>query len=228
MAPSASKTSKPDAPAQNRRGRPTAERVAAIDSAIKAAALQLFVEAGFEAASMDAIALAAQVSKGTLYARYDSKEPLFRAILEEQLEEWSQRASRLPRSAQESLEEQLRRHARTIVTVANWPEFRRIVSLLERSATLFPDLARDWEKLVSRRSVESLSHDMTKAGGSGVDWNFYAELFYSAIAGWHRAEVSQRAVRDDEIIAFADRVIDVMLLSIRSDQAGAVPAQPSR
>lgn len=208
----------PGDPVPARRGRPTAERVAEIDAAIRAAALDLFVEAGFEAASMDAIAAAAKVSKGTLYARYDSKEPLFRAILEQQLEEWGQRSSARERPRIDGIEAQLRDYARAIVAVQKWPEFRRIAALLESSAKTVPDLARGWDEIITRRSVESLTRDMAKAGGDGVDWGFYAQLFHSAMSGWHRAERSQRTVGDEEMVAFADKVIDVMLVSIRAGE----------
>jgi TetR/AcrR family transcriptional regulator, mexJK operon transcriptional repressor len=216
----------PDGTAPGRRGRPTAARAAAIDSAIKAAALDLFVELGFEAASMDAIAAAAKVSKGTLYARYESKEPLFRAILEEQLDEWSRRASALSRPHEQSVEAQLRHYARTMTTVSNWPEFRRIAALLDTSAKAFPDLAREWEDLITKRALGSLTRDMAKVGGSGVDWEFYAKLFHSAITGWHRAETSHRTVHNEEIIAFADKVIEVMLASIGNSQAASASETP--
>lgn len=214
----------PRDPATGRRGRPTAERVAAIDAAIKTAALDLFLEVGFEAASMDAVAVAAKVSKGTLYARYDSKEPLFRAILEEQLEEWSRRAQQRERPRPNDIEAQLRHHARTIVVVSNWPEFRRIAALLDASGRTFPDLAREWDEIITKRSIDSLIHDMSEAGGSGVDWPFFAQLFHSAISGWYRTEASQRMVCDEELLAFADKVIDVMLVSIHA--AAAEPATP--
>ena len=84
--------SPPDTVPRRRSGRPTAERVAAIDAAIRDAAEQIFFDVGFEAANMDAIAAAADVSKGTLYARYRSKEALFRAVLEDLLEKLSARA----------------------------------------------------------------------------------------------------------------------------------------
>lgn len=217
MARSASQSKNaPKETAGGRRGRPTAERVVAIDAAIKAAALDLFVEAGFEAATMDAIAAAAKVSKGTLYARYDSKEPLFRAILEEQLENWSQRASLQDHLMPEDLEGRLRHHARTIVAVHNWPEFKRISTLLDASARTVPDLARQWDEMVTKRSIETLTRDMAKAGGAGIDWEFFAKLFHSAIAGWHRAESSLRTVSDEEILAFADKVIAVILVSART------------
>jgi AcrR family transcriptional regulator len=46
------------------------------------AAKSVFVELGFERASMDVIALRAQTSKRTLYAHFESKEKLYIAIIE--------------------------------------------------------------------------------------------------------------------------------------------------
>ncbi|WP_372707479.1 TetR/AcrR family transcriptional regulator [Brevundimonas sp.] len=61
-----------------KRGRP---RDVSKDEAILAAAGELFMERGYEAASVDAVAQAAGVSKATIYARYDDKEALFCAVL---------------------------------------------------------------------------------------------------------------------------------------------------
>ncbi len=221
MAPPGTKSKAPPKNAvAGRRGRPTAARVAAIDSAIKAAALDMFVELGFEAASMDAIAVAAKVSKGTLYARYAGKEPLFRAILEEQLDEWSRRTSAQDHLVSDQLEPRLRHYARTIVAVHNWPEFRRIATLIEASGKAFPELARDWDEAVTRRSLQTLTCDMERGGEADVDWAFFAKLFQSAISGWHRAESMHRPVSDEETIAFADKVIDVILTAIGNARSG--------
>lgn len=54
-------------------GRP---RSAQADQAIKDAALELFVEQGFEAMSMEGVASRAGVGKTTIYRRWDSKEEL--------------------------------------------------------------------------------------------------------------------------------------------------------
>ncbi len=51
------------------------------------AATRLFLEGGFEATSMDALAAAAGVSKRTLYAHFPAKERLFEAIVTELCEE---------------------------------------------------------------------------------------------------------------------------------------------
>lgn len=50
---------------------------------LTSAALQLFVEKGFAATRLDDVAARAGVSKGTLYLYFDSKEALFKAVIEE-------------------------------------------------------------------------------------------------------------------------------------------------
>lgn len=51
------------------------------------AALQLFVEKGFAATRVEEVALRAGVSKGTLFLYYDSKEELFKAVIQAHLSE---------------------------------------------------------------------------------------------------------------------------------------------
>ena len=55
-------------------------------------ARQVFLSAGFDGASMNDIARAAGVSKGTLYAYFNSKDELFEAIIRG---EFAQAAERL-------------------------------------------------------------------------------------------------------------------------------------
>ena len=52
-------------------------------SELTAAALELFVEKGYAATRLDDVAAHAGVSKGTLYLYFDSKEALFKAVVEE-------------------------------------------------------------------------------------------------------------------------------------------------
>lgn len=70
--------SRNDADAPAARGRP---RDPAKDEAIVEAATHLFLDRGFEAVSVDAIAAAAGVSKATVYARYQDKDALFGEVL---------------------------------------------------------------------------------------------------------------------------------------------------
>lgn len=71
-----------DRPPPRRGGRPTLAEAAELERSIRAAALALFLELGYEGTSLDAIALAAGTTKATLYARFGSKEALFVAVLQ--------------------------------------------------------------------------------------------------------------------------------------------------
>ena len=62
---------------------PRRRRKEARPAELTAAALDLFVEKGFAATRLDDVALRAGVSKGTLYLYFDSKEALFKAVVEE-------------------------------------------------------------------------------------------------------------------------------------------------
>jgi AcrR family transcriptional regulator len=214
--------SRPPAPSPRpatRRGRPSASRVAAIDEAIRAAALEAFLTAGFAAASMDAIAAAARVSKGTLYVRYPSKEALFRTVLEAQLELLSQRAGAMDHLLPDELEPRLRHHARTLIRAIHWSEYERVAKLVASAALTFPDVERLWQEIGVRRYLRFLAADMAKtarkAGHPPADWAFFADLFLHAISGWYRTEAAAGALSDARAEAFCDAVIATIMASVR-------------
>ncbi len=62
---------------------PRKRRKEARPSELTAAALGLFVEKGFAATRLEEVAQRAGVSKGTLYLYFDSKEALFKAVIQE-------------------------------------------------------------------------------------------------------------------------------------------------
>ncbi|MDD4910792.1 MAG: TetR/AcrR family transcriptional regulator [Sideroxydans sp.] len=62
---------------------PRQRRKEARPAELLSAALDLFVERGYAATKLDDIAIKARVSKGTLYLYFDSKEALFKAVIEQ-------------------------------------------------------------------------------------------------------------------------------------------------
>ena len=62
---------------------PRQRRKEARPAELMAAALDLFVERGFAGTRLDDVAARAGVSKGTLYLYFDSKEALFKAVIQE-------------------------------------------------------------------------------------------------------------------------------------------------
>jgi TetR/AcrR family transcriptional regulator, mexJK operon transcriptional repressor len=203
---------------QSSRGRPSAERAAEIDEAIRSAALGAFLSSGYEATSMDAITAAAKVSKGTLYSRYPSKEVLFRSLLEDQLKKLSDRAGAEDHLLPAGLEQRLRVHARTLIASMHFGEFERVQKLMASARLAFPQLEQLWHELAIKRYVEFLAQDMANCANvpqdTEVDWLFLANLFLHSIGGWQHAERLIRPVSDEEVIAFSDAVIATILRSI--------------
>ena len=207
---------------ENRRGRPTAARVAEIDEAIYRGALTIFLEAGYGAASMDVITAEAQVSKGTLYARYTSKEALFRTVLEREREVLSARAGAQDHLLPDELGPRLRQHARVLVASMRSAEFQRMHKLIVSAELSFPEVARLWHEIGTARYVRFLAQDMAKCSRlpehANVDWTFLANLFLHAVGGWQQTERLMRAVNDQEVIDFADAVIATILSSISNSK----------
>lgn len=206
----------PDGPAVAiPRGRPTPQRAAAIDAAIRAAALDVFLAAGFEAATMEAVAAQARVSKGTLYARYDGKEALFRAVIAGEIVRWSDRAGAHDHLLPAELGPRLRQHARVLAGIYDWPEYDRLTQLLEAALPTMPSLARDWEEMGSNRYLAFLVEDMAAAAPEvDADWTFLAELFLFAISGWRRNAATRTKPTADEIVTFADKVVATIELAV--------------
>lgn len=63
------------------RGRPSAEQAAELREDFLAAALQSFLERGYAATSIEAVARDAGVAKITIYRRYENKEALFHEVV---------------------------------------------------------------------------------------------------------------------------------------------------
>ncbi|CAN7318968.1 TetR/AcrR family transcriptional regulator [Phenylobacterium sp. LjRoot225] len=209
VATSASASAKPGP-----RGRPTAERAAAIEQVIRSAALEVFLAAGFEAASMDAIAAAAQVSKGTLYARYPNKEALFLSVLQGQRERLGEQAAAFDHLIPNDLEGRLRHHARTLVRTTQNPEYQRLLQLVETNAATFPELPRLWNEDGAVGYLRLLADNMAAAASPAhqdVDWDFVANLFLHAIGGWLRTQASLQTFDAERAATFSDGVIAVVM-----------------
>ncbi len=97
-------------------------------------ARRAFLSNGFDAASMNEIARAAGVSKGTLYVYFKSKEELFEAIVETQCREQGEQIFSFERSA--PIEDELNRMGRAFSRFVSRPggvsELRTIIAISER------------------------------------------------------------------------------------------------
>jgi len=103
-------------------------------------ARQVFLSAGFDGASMNDIAKAAGVSKGTLYAYFDSKEELFEAIIRG---EYAQSAERLCTFRREGdAREMLRDFGVRLISRMAEPGTRALARVVIAAAEKFPNVGR--------------------------------------------------------------------------------------
>jgi AcrR family transcriptional regulator len=110
-------------------------------------ATRLFIERGFDATSIDAVAEAAGVSKPTVYARYRDKRELFEAVLRGRIAGWLAPLSKAAesfaaRGHASSLEQALDEISRILLTHTQTPGAAMLSRCIIGQATRFPDIAK--------------------------------------------------------------------------------------
>jgi TetR/AcrR family transcriptional regulator, mexJK operon transcriptional repressor len=151
---------------------PTRRSRAKLD-AIHAASQALFLRHGFADTSMDAIALAATVSKQTLYRYYPSKEALFVAVLErlalDQLAESALlKARETPMNSRATLEQALTSWAHLSLAQILQPTYVGLVRLLIAELPRFPDLGARFFHTVPQQGGDFLKALLGSARSHGV------------------------------------------------------------
>lgn len=172
-------------------GRPTREEAARREARIVEVATQLFMERGFDATSIDAVAEAAGVSKPTLYARYRDKRALFEAVLEERVREWlapltaaeAEALQAKPGGAEAVLDDL----SRSLLARSQEPGAAALARCIAAQALQFPEMAKlayeeGWLRGV--RAVGRLLDVLAAQGQIQVDDSeIAADLFLNLILG---------------------------------------------
>jgi AcrR family transcriptional regulator len=122
------------------RGRPKLEDVAGIESKLLSVALKEFLAHGYGATSMTRIVKVAGISKTTLYSRFSSKEELFRAIVEEQVERYSAATLLTPAKGRPELEKGLKAYANRMLELSLQGDLLEVNRLIYSESNRFPEL----------------------------------------------------------------------------------------
>jgi TetR/AcrR family transcriptional regulator, mexJK operon transcriptional repressor len=141
--------------------------------AIHAAAEHLFLHAGFEGASMDAIALEARVSKQTLYRYYQNKETLFVAVLSQlALQHLSERPwlslRNTPMDSLPTLERALTRWAQEMIQQLMQPGYLGLLRLLIAELPRFPQLGALFTQAIPQQGGAYLKDLLMSAREQGI------------------------------------------------------------
>jgi AcrR family transcriptional regulator len=121
-------------------GRPPRELAGEVDARILAAARKVFLDRGFEGASIDEIAEVARSGKPTIYARFRDKRALFTAVVtHDVLARITEFNAEVPSGA--CIEERLTSAASTLLHWGMDSERIALMRLAIAEARRFPDLA---------------------------------------------------------------------------------------
>jgi AcrR family transcriptional regulator len=167
-----------------RPGRPTTDEAARLDLRIKEAALDVFLENGFERTTMDRIARAAGTTKASLYARYPSKDDLFSTVLSWAIQrhDWPFAEPAVPDI--DDLEGSLRAIANASVKRALHPSMVKLSRIANSQAAHFPEIAGStvshWPR---QQAVVDVLLRHAETGAIEVDDpDLAAELFLGMVA----------------------------------------------
>jgi AcrR family transcriptional regulator len=121
-------------------GRPTRAQQAARHEELLNVALDMFLEKGFEQTTMEEIAIRVGMSKRTVYARYEDKARLFRAVVHRAIERYTVSRAAVEALATEDLRETLAAIARQRIANVATPVATKLQRILTAQSYRFPEL----------------------------------------------------------------------------------------
>ena len=140
-----------------RSGRPPLALAGAVEERILDAAKRVFLERGFEGASIDEIADVARAGKPTIYTRFPGKEALFTAVMARHVREVTGSYETIaPIGA--TLEERLASIAAAILRKILTAENVRLIRATIAEARRFPELAASIPRMGRDRGTEAVAH----------------------------------------------------------------------
>ena len=196
------------------RGRPKAEDVAELEARLVRSAFETFLAHGYGAASMNEVARAARVSKGTLWARFPSKAHLFRAIIDEQIR-LSDVRFRHVGPKPKTLEAMLRAFAERALQDSLSDEIIQLNRLIYSEAGRFPELGEAaWMRAhVGVTQVTEIIRDYAASEGVPCrDPESAARFFTTLLRGFYGdVMLSGQAVGATDIKAWVQTMLRIFL-----------------
>ena len=148
-----------------RLGRPPKGLAGAVEERILGAARKVFLERGFEGASIEEIAGAARSGKPTIYARFPSKEALFTAVVMQSVAANTARVETLtPTGA--TIEERLESVAVAVLQRILASDVIGLIRVAIAESHRFPDLASSVYAMARERGAQTTARLLAEAAQS--------------------------------------------------------------
>jgi len=202
-------------------GRPSQEDAGLIDARILDAATALFFAQGYGITSIEAIVASARVSKRTLYARYNDKAEVFRAVIQQVIGHL--RPSNTAQLFQgKDVREILLRVAGALAKASLSSEGIAMHRLLQSEAQRFPEIANiasgQGARAEALRYIFELLQRETEAGHLAVaDTHFAAEQFMQMVvaAPQRRAMGLGKPMTAREVEEWVEKTVELFLNGCR-------------
>ena len=199
---------------RSRPGRPTREQAEARAGELLDAALDHFLEKGYESATIEAIAADVGMTKRTVYARYPEKAALFRAAVHRAIERYTITDERIAATECGDLELTLRNIARLRIDLVASPQGMKLQRIINTESYRFPEIFNEVYELGALPTIRFLAALLRRETAAGrlalSEPAMAANVFMSmVVSGPVRIIVSGNALSEKEIderIAFAVRL----------------------
>jgi AcrR family transcriptional regulator len=200
-----------------------ATRRAAYSASTKRALIDIaedrFTEAGYAAASLDAIVAGARVTKGALYHHFSGKQALFEAVFE-RVENDASKQIQKALKGQKDPWSKARSGLRAFLAVVQEPGYRRIV-IQEGPAVLGYERYREQEERSTFANVLDIVRSVLDSGKWELDERMlqtYARIFFGAMSSAGESvatapDPEQAAERVEAAIAFLLTGVQLMVES---------------
>ncbi len=143
-------------------------RAAARPDEILDAALDVFIETGFDAARMDDIAARAGISKAGVYLYFDSKEALLRALISREISPIAAQLTAIAEAGAADPEATLRLMATAAIERLSDQRFFAVPRLIIAISGRFPDIADFYRTEIVETAMAALAKLVTAGIDKGV------------------------------------------------------------
>jgi AcrR family transcriptional regulator len=205
-----------DAPRRGR-GRLRFQDARDLEAQLIAVARDVFMAQGYGATSMAALARSARISKTTLYAKFPTKAALFRAIIDQQLDQAYGAVQDAAGHEPQTLASSLRHLAEQTLQAALTPENLSLNRLIDWEAPRFPELA-EVARARARLAIEHIANYVrefaVKDRISCRAPEGAAELFNFMVRGlYHDIRIGAHPSTPEELRMIVEKIVNVFLTS---------------
>ena len=165
------------------------------------AALECFVDLGYQGTSMNAVAERAGVIKQTIYSHFADKEALFKQVIQSATVDFVQQALASPSMAKKSPRDRLLKIAQTMLSRHQDPQYGKFFRVIIGEAGRFPGLAQLFTETTVVPGIELVASMLRdKAEFDIEDPEAFARIFMGTVINYC---TQQNILRGKEFAPFS-------------------------